>query len=164
MTMFDAERLQQTKAPASAACVDGGVGEGLQGRVHTFVPGEGRACLECTWGEDDYRQLAVEYPCVGGARPEAPPTVAPVTTTTDGPNPTTGSENVAVTVVDALFENGAAEVRLTLGGVPSNAPVRASWKAAAMSAWCAMLCLRAGCQPRSDAILGSASRWPSPSP
>jgi hypothetical protein len=57
--------------------IDGGVGEGLLGRVQVFVPGESSACLECTWGDDDYRHLAAEYPCRPGAAVSAPATAAP---------------------------------------------------------------------------------------
>jgi hypothetical protein len=55
--------------------IDGGVGEGLRGRVLVLVPGS--ACLECGWGRDDYRLLSREYPCIPGASAEAPPTAAP---------------------------------------------------------------------------------------
>jgi molybdopterin/thiamine biosynthesis adenylyltransferase len=63
--------------PLGIAVVDGGVGEGWRGRVQTFVPGRDAACLECTWGREDYRQLTVEYPCVPGAGASAPATVSP---------------------------------------------------------------------------------------
>jgi molybdopterin/thiamine biosynthesis adenylyltransferase len=63
--------------PLGVPVVDGGVGEGLVGRVQVFVPGEGSACLECGWGDADYRRLAEEYPCTPGARAEAPPTLSP---------------------------------------------------------------------------------------
>lgn len=63
--------------PLGVPVVDGGVGEGLVGRVQVFIPGPEAACLECTWGREDYRQLAAEYPCVPGAAAEAPPTVSP---------------------------------------------------------------------------------------
>ncbi len=53
--------------PLGVPVVDGGVGEGLVGRVQVFVPGPAMACLECTWGRADYRQLAAEYPCLPGA-------------------------------------------------------------------------------------------------
>src|SRR5262249_51239873 len=57
--------------------VDGGVGEGLVGRVQVFVPGPTTACLECCWGSDDYRKLVDEYPCTPGAAATAPSTVSP---------------------------------------------------------------------------------------
>ena len=57
--------------------IDGGVGEGMLGRVQVFAPGDDSACLECTWGDADYRQLAAEYPCQPGAAVSAPATVAP---------------------------------------------------------------------------------------
>jgi molybdopterin/thiamine biosynthesis adenylyltransferase len=63
--------------PLGVPVIDGGVGEGLLGRVQVFAPGDASACLECTWGEADYRQLAAEYPCSPGATAEAPATVAP---------------------------------------------------------------------------------------
>jgi molybdopterin/thiamine biosynthesis adenylyltransferase len=63
--------------PLGVPVIDGGVGEGLLGRVQTFAPGDGAACLECTWGEVDHRHLAAEYPCVPGAVPTAPATVGP---------------------------------------------------------------------------------------
>ncbi|HKI32432.1 MAG TPA: ThiF family adenylyltransferase [Gemmataceae bacterium] len=63
--------------PLGVPVIDGGVGEGLLGRVQTFVPGPASACLECTWGEADYRQLAAEYPCQPGAAASAPATMAP---------------------------------------------------------------------------------------
>jgi molybdopterin/thiamine biosynthesis adenylyltransferase len=63
--------------PLGVPVVDGGVGDNLLGRVQVFVPGADTACLECTWGKEDYRQLAAEYPCVPGAAAEGPPTTAP---------------------------------------------------------------------------------------
>jgi molybdopterin/thiamine biosynthesis adenylyltransferase len=63
--------------PLGVPVVDGGVGEGLLGRVQVFVPGPDTACLECTWGPEDYRLLAREYPCVPGARAQGAPTAAP---------------------------------------------------------------------------------------
>ena len=56
--------------------VDGGVGEGLLGRVQVFLPGASSACLECTWGREDYRQLAAEYPCLPGASAAGRPTIS----------------------------------------------------------------------------------------
>ena len=58
--------------PLGVPVIDGGVGEGLLGRVQVFVPSEESACLECTWGDADYRQLAAEYPCQPGAAAEHP--------------------------------------------------------------------------------------------
>jgi molybdopterin/thiamine biosynthesis adenylyltransferase len=63
--------------PLGVPVIDGGVGEGLLGRVQTFVPGGESACLECTWSEADYRHLAAEYPCQPGTVAETPATVAP---------------------------------------------------------------------------------------
>jgi adenylyltransferase/sulfurtransferase len=62
--------------PLGVPVVDGGVGEGLVGRVQVFVPGPATACLECTWGQADYRQLAAEYPCLPGSAAQAPATVS----------------------------------------------------------------------------------------
>ena len=66
--------------PLGVPVIDGGVGEGLVGRVQVFVPGEASACLECGWGREDYRRLAEEYPCLAGAAPAAPSTAAPAVT------------------------------------------------------------------------------------
>ncbi len=63
--------------PLGVPVIDGGVGEGLLGRVQVFAPADGSACLECTWGEADYRLLAAEYPCRPGAAAGAPATAAP---------------------------------------------------------------------------------------
>jgi molybdopterin/thiamine biosynthesis adenylyltransferase len=62
--------------PLGVPVIDGGVGEGLVGRVQVFVPGAETACLECTWGQADYRQLAAEYPCLPGGAAQAPATVS----------------------------------------------------------------------------------------
>lgn len=62
--------------PRGVPVVDGGVGEGLLGRVQVFLPGPASACLECTWGRDDYRQLAAEYPCFPGASAVGRPTIS----------------------------------------------------------------------------------------
>jgi molybdopterin/thiamine biosynthesis adenylyltransferase len=66
--------------PLGVPVIDGGVGEGLVGRVQVFVPGATSACLECGWGREDYRRLAEEYPCLAGAAPAAPSTAAPAVT------------------------------------------------------------------------------------
>jgi molybdopterin/thiamine biosynthesis adenylyltransferase len=66
--------------PLGVPVVDGGVGEGLVGRVQVFVPGEASACLECGWGREDYRRLAEEYPCTAGAAPAVPSTATPAVT------------------------------------------------------------------------------------
>jgi molybdopterin/thiamine biosynthesis adenylyltransferase len=63
--------------PLGIAVVDGGVGDGLLGRVQVFVPGPRSACLECTWGAADYRLAAAEYPCLPGAAATTAPTAAP---------------------------------------------------------------------------------------
>jgi molybdopterin/thiamine biosynthesis adenylyltransferase len=79
---LDSRRARQTLIsergwPLGVPVIDGGVGEGLLGRVQVFVPGEASACLECTWGDADYRHLAAEYPCRPGAAVSTPSTVAP---------------------------------------------------------------------------------------
>ena len=56
--------------------IDGAVGEGLLGRVQTFLPGDGNGCLLCTWGAEDFRLLAAEYPCAGASF-TAPPSNSP---------------------------------------------------------------------------------------
>jgi adenylyltransferase/sulfurtransferase len=66
--------------PLGVPVVDGGVGEGLVGRVQVFVPGAATACLECGWGREDYRRLAEEYPCTAGAAATAPATATPAVT------------------------------------------------------------------------------------
>jgi adenylyltransferase/sulfurtransferase len=63
--------------PVGIPVIDGGVGEGWKGRVQVFMPGDQTACLECTWGEEDYRRLVEEYPCVPGGSVEVPATGAP---------------------------------------------------------------------------------------
>jgi molybdopterin/thiamine biosynthesis adenylyltransferase len=62
--------------PLGVPVIDGGVGEGLVGRVQVFLPGPTSACLECTWGREDYRQLAAEYPCLPGASAAGRPTIS----------------------------------------------------------------------------------------
>jgi molybdopterin/thiamine biosynthesis adenylyltransferase len=63
--------------PLGVPVIDGGVGQGLVGRVQVFIPGDHTACLECSWGPADYRHLAAEYPCAPGAAAAGPPTTAP---------------------------------------------------------------------------------------
>lgn len=79
---FDSRRARQALVseiawPLGVPAVDGGVGEGLLGRVQVLVPGPTAACLECGWGQADYDKLAAEYPCVPGAATAAPSTVSP---------------------------------------------------------------------------------------
>jgi molybdopterin/thiamine biosynthesis adenylyltransferase len=69
--------ISEVAWPLGIPVVDGGVGEGWKGRVQVFVPGEQTACLECTWGGEDYRRLVEEYPCVPGGSVEVPATGAP---------------------------------------------------------------------------------------
>ena len=40
----------------------------LLARVSIYAPGGDRACLECLWNEDDYRDVAQSYTCDGAAR------------------------------------------------------------------------------------------------
>jgi molybdopterin/thiamine biosynthesis adenylyltransferase len=69
--------LSEIAWPLGVPVVDGGVGADWCGRVQVFVPGDGGACLECTWGREDYRLLSEEYPCVPGGAARAAPTGAP---------------------------------------------------------------------------------------
>jgi molybdopterin/thiamine biosynthesis adenylyltransferase len=94
--------ITETAWPLRVPVVDGGVGEGLVGRVQVFVPRADTACLECTWGDADYRQLVAEYPCLPVAGAGAPPTVSPA---------------FAGTVVAGLMT--AECVRLLAGPAPS---------------------------------------------
>jgi adenylyltransferase/sulfurtransferase len=66
--------------PQGTPVVDGGVGEGLLGRVQVFVPGPDHACLECGWGSEDYRKAVDEYPCIPGGAASSPATLAPAFT------------------------------------------------------------------------------------
>jgi molybdopterin/thiamine biosynthesis adenylyltransferase len=63
--------------PLGVPVIDGGVGEGLVGRVQMIRPGETTACLECAWSGADYRHLAAEYPCRPGEPVTTPSTMAP---------------------------------------------------------------------------------------
>ena len=63
--------------PLGVGVIDGGVGDGHLGRVQLFRPGPETACLECTWGDADYRLASREYPCRPGGRAESTPTGAP---------------------------------------------------------------------------------------
>jgi molybdopterin/thiamine biosynthesis adenylyltransferase len=63
--------------PQGTPVVDGGVGEGLLGRVQVFVSGADHACLECGWGNEDYRKASAEYPCIPGEGASGPATLAP---------------------------------------------------------------------------------------
>jgi molybdopterin/thiamine biosynthesis adenylyltransferase len=79
---FDSRRARQALVaeiawPLGVPAVDGGVGEGLLGRVQVFAPGPMTACLECGWGKSDYARLSAEYPCVPGEPAEGPSTVSP---------------------------------------------------------------------------------------
>jgi molybdopterin/thiamine biosynthesis adenylyltransferase len=69
--------LSEIAWPLGVPAVDGGVGEGLVGRVQVFVPGVTTACLECGWGNADYARLAEEYPCERDAVYNAPSTLSP---------------------------------------------------------------------------------------
>lgn len=63
------ERLYPLQIPF----IDGAVGDPALVRVQTLIPNS--ACLECSWGAAQYRQLATEYPCLSAA-PAAPRTIA----------------------------------------------------------------------------------------
>jgi molybdopterin/thiamine biosynthesis adenylyltransferase len=60
--------------PLQIPYIDGAVGDPLLVRVQILLPDS--ACLECNWGAAQYRQLAIEYPCLSTA-PAAPGTIAP---------------------------------------------------------------------------------------
>ncbi|NND97834.1 MAG: ThiF family adenylyltransferase [Pirellulaceae bacterium] len=53
--------------------IDGAVGD-YQARVQVLLPG--CACLECSWGGEQYRQIATEYPCHPDRTESTRPTVA----------------------------------------------------------------------------------------
>lgn len=55
--------------------IDGATGTPMQVRVQTILPGN--ACMECSWGTPQYRQLASEQPCFPSAPTEVPATLAP---------------------------------------------------------------------------------------
>lgn len=79
---FDSLRARQALVseigwPLGVPVIDGGVGEGLLGRVQVLVPGRSAACLECGWGKADYDRLAAEYPCVPGESARGPSTLSP---------------------------------------------------------------------------------------
>ena len=57
--------------------IDAGVeASGLLARINFYVPGEGQPCLECSWDERDYAQLAVRHPCQPDDS-QTPPSNAP---------------------------------------------------------------------------------------
>jgi molybdopterin/thiamine biosynthesis adenylyltransferase len=57
--------------------IDSGVeGGSMLARINTYFPAEDRPCLECSWGDADYRTIEQEYPCGGGGT-TAYPTGAP---------------------------------------------------------------------------------------
>ncbi len=68
---FLAERLYTLQIPY----VDGAVGDPMLARIQVLLPG--KACLECSWGKAQYRQLTTEYPCRPGGSAEAASTTAP---------------------------------------------------------------------------------------
>jgi molybdopterin/thiamine biosynthesis adenylyltransferase len=79
---LDSRRARQTLVseigwPLGKPVVDGGVGEGLLGRVQVFVPGPATACLECGWSNADYQRLVEEYPCNPEETFHAPATQSP---------------------------------------------------------------------------------------
>jgi molybdopterin/thiamine biosynthesis adenylyltransferase len=55
--------------------IDGAVGEPLLVRTQVLLAGQ--ACLECSWGDGEYRQLTTEFPCRPGAAVATPRTAAP---------------------------------------------------------------------------------------
>jgi hypothetical protein len=67
--------LSEKLFPLGIPLIDGAVGDPLLVRVQVLLPGH--ACLECSWGEEHYRQLATEYPCSPGKPAQAPRTLSP---------------------------------------------------------------------------------------
>jgi len=61
--------------PLRIPYIDGGVGDPLVSRVQVLLPGQ--ACLQCSWGAGQYRQLTAEHPCRPGAPSAGPRTLAP---------------------------------------------------------------------------------------
>jgi hypothetical protein len=53
--------------------VDSGVlGFESLARVNAYLPGDGSACLECPWSQEEYGLLEQSYPCGGAANEPAP--------------------------------------------------------------------------------------------
>lgn len=67
--------LSEKLFPLRIPLIDGAVGDPLLVRVQVLLPGH--ACLECSWGEEHYRQLTTEYPCSRGKPGETPRTLSP---------------------------------------------------------------------------------------
>ena len=59
--------MNQAALLLGVAWIDSGVkGDDFLARVNVYRPGPRNPCLECAWDERDYRNLAHEYPCLGG--------------------------------------------------------------------------------------------------
>lgn len=67
--------ISERAFPLGIPVIDGGVGAPMLGRVHVYLPAS--ACLECSWQEGHYRNLARETPCTPGENAAGPPTLAP---------------------------------------------------------------------------------------
>ena len=67
--------MSERASPLGIPVIDGAVdGDGgWVGRVQVLIPGA--ACIECPWGSEHYRRLAVKAPCnPAGAQVAHPPT------------------------------------------------------------------------------------------
>lgn len=74
------QSLSEIVYPLQIPYIDGAVGDPFEVRVQVLLPGA--ACLECSWGAGQYRQLTTEYSCRpqgddSGSRVSAPRTNAP---------------------------------------------------------------------------------------
>ena len=74
------QSLSEIVYPLQVPYIDGAVGDPFNVRVQVLLPGA--ACLECSWGAGQYRQLTTEYSCRprgggSGSRISAPRTNAP---------------------------------------------------------------------------------------
>ena len=85
LACLDSPRGRQTINEAAfrlgVPWIDSGVqADGLFARIQTYVPGADSPCLECAWGDDDYRNIEQAYPCEEGrtgAQLPSHPTNAP---------------------------------------------------------------------------------------
>ena len=69
------QSLAEILYPLQVPYIDGAVGDPFDVRVQVLLPGS--ACLECSWGKGQYRQLHTETPCRPGAATDTPRTLAP---------------------------------------------------------------------------------------
>lgn len=61
--------LSEKLYPLRTPYIDGAVGDPLLVRAQVLLPNQ--ACLECSWGPAQYRQLVSEYPCFPGGAADA---------------------------------------------------------------------------------------------